>query len=272
MLMRREFVTPEKAEMWLKLNTINRTLDGNRVSLYAEDMVRGRWNYGNDDAPVGDISFNCDGTLLNGGTRLAAVVQAKKGQWFVIKREVPIENALLEDHGKPKSINDTVRMFCKIKKQNVPPSLPAFTKAMRTIVQHDGYPGRQQGVQLPFSDWLDFFKKNKAELSAFVTKATVMRALMSHGIAAGLWYLFAKKDAALADQFFEKLKTGTGIQKGEPVGVLRQRLIAERAKKPIERVRHYGIFEWTIRAWNATRDGVRWQKLPSNVGGYPRIK
>lgn len=272
MRMTRELVSPEKAEQWLKLNTINRTLDDRRVGIYAEDMNLGRWNYGHDDSPVGDITFNCDGTLLNGGHRLAAVVQCKKSQWFIVKRDVPVENALLEDHGKPKTINDTLRMFCKIKKQSIPPSLPAFTKAIRVIIQHDGYPGRQQGVSLPFSQWLDWFKKHKADLAPFVTKANGIKALMSQGLAAGLWFLFAKRDAEMAEAFFAKLKTGQGIQKGEPVGVLRQRLIAERAKKPIERVKHYGLAEWTVRAWNATRDGVRWQKLPSNVGGYPRIK
>lgn len=270
--MKREFVTPEKAEEWLKLNTINRTVDSARVAIYAEDMRLGRWNYGHDDAPVSDLMFNCDGTLLDGGHRLAAVVQAKKGQWFVVKRNMPRDSGLLPDHGKPKTLNDTIRMYCKLHKLAVPPSLGAFTKALRVVVQHSTSPGRQQGVQLPFSVWLDAFKKDRTALSAAVSKATTLRHLMSHGLAAGLWFLFAQKDAAMADAFFTKLKSGQGIQKGEPVGVLRQRLIAERAKKPIERVKHYGLAEWTVRAWNATRDGVRWAKLPPNVGGYPKVQ
>lgn len=274
MQVRREFVTPEKAEAYLKLNTINRVISSERVAIYSEDMMRGRWNYGHDDAPVGDLMFDCDGILLDGGHRLAAVIQSKKGQWFMVKRDMPLENALLVDHGKPKSLNDCLRMYCKIKKQPVPPSLAAFAGALRCVVHHEQAPGRQHsgGSGLPFSMWLDFFKKNRATLAPFVTKATMLRHLMSHPSAAGLWYLFAQKDPALADDFFGKLKTGQGIQKGEPVGILRQRLISERAKKPVERVKQYGVSEWVIRAWNATRDGVRWQKLPPSVGGYPRIK
>lgn len=273
MQMRREFVTPEKAEAWLKQNTINRRLDPGRVAIYAEDMSAGRWNYGHDDAPVGDLTFNGDGTLLNGGTRLAAVIQCKKGQWFIVKRDVPVENALLEDHGKPKTINDTLRMFCRIKKASVPPSLPVFAIAMRLIVHHEKYPGSQlAGFALPFTVWLDWFKKNRSGLQPYVTKTGVLRNLMSQGSAAGLWYLFAKQDAAMANEFFGKLQTGQHIQKGDPVGVLRQRLIAERAKKPIERVKSAAVTEWTIRAWNATREGVRWSKMAPNVGGYPSIK
>lgn len=266
MLLKREFVTPQKAEEWLKFNTINRSLDLKRVATYATDMERNRWNFGHDEAPVSDIMFNGNGTLLDGQYRLAAVVQCQKGQWFIVKREMPIESALC----KPKKIHDAVRMFCKIKKIPIPLSLRAFCAAMRVAIQQEY--GMERGAVLPFSLWLDWFKKNRAELSSFTSKSSVLKNLMSQGQAAGLWFVFARKDAKLADTFFEKLKSGQGIAKGEPVGVLRQRLIAERAKKGRERAHAFTVSEWVIRAWNGTRDGSRWHRLPPNVGGYPEIK
>ena len=64
-------VTPEIADMWLKLNKVNRGIRKNRVDVYAEQMKKGEWQLNGQG-----ISFGTDGSLIDGQHRLNAVIKA----------------------------------------------------------------------------------------------------------------------------------------------------------------------------------------------------
>lgn len=274
MQVKREFIKPKTAEKYLELNRINRTVKDPRVEVYADMMRRGLWNFGHDDAPVGNIVFNGDGTLLDGGHRLAAVVKAGVGQWFMVERGMPTENALLHDRGAPKSYPDLIRTYCLSQKQEVPAFLFELCAALNLFIRHKLTPGQQRGANSPWKSpivQLEYFKKYGKRLQVFVERASNIRALMPVSAAAVVWMLAAEKDAEMADEFFEKLKTGEGIASGEPVGVLRNRLIADRALSGVQ-LRTDDLIERVIRTWNATRAGKRWHRVEANTGAYPAIQ
>ena len=64
-------VTPEMAQAYLTRNTRNRKLRQSVVDRYAGDMASGKWQLTHQG-----LAFNCDGTLLDGQHRLAAIVKA----------------------------------------------------------------------------------------------------------------------------------------------------------------------------------------------------
>ena len=64
-------ITPEMAQAYLAKNTNNRRIRPTAVDRYACDMRAGKW-----DLTHQGLAFNCDGTLLDGQHRLAAIVEA----------------------------------------------------------------------------------------------------------------------------------------------------------------------------------------------------
>jgi hypothetical protein len=91
-----ETITPARAEEILAGNTRNRHLRSTLVSQYASDMVAGRWKETHQG-----IAINCDGTLLDGQHRLAAIVQSNTTQRMLVATGVPSESQVaMDDHAK----------------------------------------------------------------------------------------------------------------------------------------------------------------------------
>jgi hypothetical protein len=91
-----ETITPGMAADILRGNTRNRTLRKGLVELYAGEMKAGRWLETHQG-----IAINCDGTLLDGQHRLAAIVESGVSQRMVVTRGVPSASQIaMDDHAK----------------------------------------------------------------------------------------------------------------------------------------------------------------------------
>lgn len=91
-----ETITPKQAEKYLQFNTSNRTLRKSLVSQYARDMTNSKWKLTHQG-----IAFNCDGTLLDGQHRLAAIVESGTTIDMLVVRGVDSRHQLvMDDHAK----------------------------------------------------------------------------------------------------------------------------------------------------------------------------
>lgn len=91
-----ETITPEMAAEFLKLNTRNRKLRPSLVAQYASDMRAGRWLLTHQG-----IAINCDGTVLDGQHRLAAIIESGVAIRMVIARGVlATSQVAMDDHAK----------------------------------------------------------------------------------------------------------------------------------------------------------------------------
>lgn len=91
-----ETITPKQAEKYLQFNTSNRTLRKTLVNTYAKDMASGNWKLTHQG-----VAFNCDGTLLDGQHRLAAIVQSGVAVQMLVARGVDSRSQLvMDDHAK----------------------------------------------------------------------------------------------------------------------------------------------------------------------------
>lgn len=100
-----ERVTPKKAEEWLNANNVNRRLDNDKVTQYANDMRDGRWT-----SCAAPICFYDDGNIADGQHRLWAVVEAGSPMSFIIARGFSREDGLNIDRGKPRSLVDNAKI------------------------------------------------------------------------------------------------------------------------------------------------------------------
>lgn len=64
-------ITPALAESLMKKNTSNRKLNRKTVDMYASDMRSGKWRLTHQG-----IAFGCDGRLIDGQHRLAAIIES----------------------------------------------------------------------------------------------------------------------------------------------------------------------------------------------------
>jgi hypothetical protein len=91
-----ETITPQQAETYLQFNTNNRPLRKTVVTQYAKEMAVGNWKLTHQG-----IAFNCDGTLLDGQHRLAAIVESGATVQMLVARGVDSRNQLvMDDHAK----------------------------------------------------------------------------------------------------------------------------------------------------------------------------
>ncbi len=97
---------------------------------------------------------------------------------------------------------------------------------------------------------------------------------MPGSLVAALRYLFGMHDDKKAEDFFEKLATGVGLKKEDPVRTLREKLLGAQGK---QRIGQYECAALTIKAWNAFltgeelgmlrfRTGKNGEKFPQIVG------
>jgi hypothetical protein len=91
-----ETITPATALEMLKGNTHNRRLRQTLVSQYAKDMASGRWLQTHQG-----IAINCDGTILDGQHRLAAIAESGVSQTMLVARGVPASaQVAMDDHAR----------------------------------------------------------------------------------------------------------------------------------------------------------------------------
>lgn len=105
-----ETITAKQAEKYLQFNTSNRPLRKSLVAQYARDMASGNWRLTHQG-----VAFNCDGTLLDGQHRLAAVVQSGATVQMLVARGVDSRSQLVMDDHAKRSAGDALSLSRKEK-------------------------------------------------------------------------------------------------------------------------------------------------------------
>lgn len=103
-----ELITPEVAKDMLTHNLVNRTVKRSAVETYARDMKRGVFK----ESPQG-ISFDTEGTLIDGQHRLLAVIASGVPVTMYVTRDCAKDSADYIDRGVTRSVKDVVTIAAK---------------------------------------------------------------------------------------------------------------------------------------------------------------
>lgn len=261
-------VTPDVAAGLLLRNTRNRPASNMVVQSYARMMRAGEWQPENGET----IKIASDGTLLDGQQRLMAIVETGIPIKMLVVSELSPESFHTIDTGKARTAGDIVGM-AGIANAHTMAAAAGFLYNLledRSISRNEIRPSKA---------WIfEFVQKNNEALqsSLAVVRGRVGMMLVSASLAVALHFAFVAKskhpDArALADRFFEQLKSGENLDANSPVHVLRERLILNRSArfKALTSV----LAAWSIKAWNAySRDtGIKQLKWAVDEQ-FPSIK
>lgn len=255
-------VTPELAHEWLGWNTHNRNLRRRTVDAYAADMTNGDWLWNGES-----IKFADDGTLLDGQHRLAAVVQSGVTVGMLVVRGLPSDAQDTVDSG-------IIRKFADVLHLRGEKNAPLLAAVIRKVAYWETGHRRVSAAWKPtVPQMLQILDKQPdlRDITAYAQMIATRVNLPASVIGLCIW-AFSRVETEERDQlsgdvsfFFERLRDGQNIAKGDPIYELRK-AVANSVTNRGQR----GVVYLTailIKAWNAYRDGAKVGVLAYRPGG-----
>lgn len=238
-------ITPDRAQEILESsNSMNRPLNMKHVRYLATEMRNGRWKNNGDT-----ICFDKNHILLDGQHRLKALILAEVTLKFLVVQDLATETFATKDCGRSRGPADTLAIRGE----------KNYTTLASAVVWLDKYEyGRMTDTQTRYSparvvDLVQYYGDELKESIVFTTNLKINR-MMAPALVAALHVVFKMINSDQADEFFQRLFTGHGLDQGSPILALREKLIADRVSRKVK-MHKYFIAALTIKAWNLFRQG-----------------
>lgn len=211
-------ITPDVAQTLLRNKVANRKINASRVAGFAAAMKDGRWEMNGET-----IKVSVSGKLQDGQHRLCAIIAANTPVDLMVIEGVQDSAIDTIDTGRPRRGVDVVTM----NGYKHPYVLTVAANTLWRILTHAPYP-----TVVPPSytiatidrwpalkTWADRYANSRGNgLTGIISAASLLPALV---------YLDAiARRPDLAERLFTGLETGANLQPGDPIMVLRNRLIA----------------------------------------------
>lgn len=258
-----ERVTPEMAVAFLANNPNNRPINKPAVQFLVRQMKEGTWS-----EHVAPIVINCDGELIDGQTRLSAVIQYGKPVRMEIKRNVPDVVRPLIDTGRKRQASDWLQMT------GVPNSAIVAGAARIVGCYRKGSIMSYASRTLAPLDIQRIVEENSG-LIEWAKKASGKRSriVISPSQQAALSFLFSEKDDVLADVFCSNVSNGFDPEKFPSFHRVRETIMQSRVTSTRKAFSGIVVLAFWVKAWNATRTrrplrSIRWS--PSTEE-FPKI-
>lgn len=267
-----EFVGPEKATQWLSKNEGNRPARQAVVETLAGAMSRGHFDFNAET-----IKFTRSGRLADGQHRLRAIEKSGVTVPLLVVRGLPENVHETVDFTLKRTFADTLFFQGEGDQSGILAGAVRLAWSLDTL----GTPNPTgAGVSIrPSPDLFAAYLADNETIresipTGIMASKSDIRYMKSAAVA--LHYLMGRRDAALADDFWEAVITGIQQDEGAPALTLRHTLIRDLGgRKHMTATSRYAI---TIKAWNAAREGryiklLKWSGLDRSEGreGFPAI-
>lgn len=266
-------MTPNRWRAALELNTNNRKIMQGRVNKYRVVIEADKW-IDTTDA----VGFDTRPRMINGQHRGRASIDANKAIICDIKINMRVGSDLVLDGGLSRKNKDNLKTQLGIEKFGGLISATANWIEMykRGLPDHfSGTEARLDRVQIVsyVHDHPDVVEA--AEMGALIGRE--MHGAIVKNIAAAAYYITREIDAAQAEEFFHKLRTGAGLEDDNPILVLRRKMQRYGGRLPKTGVSGNNMcpqLAQVIYAWNYFRAGKFHKQLPNWKKGlrFPAFK
>jgi len=264
-----ESVTPVMAKEWLDRNSKNRKLSEPQVRRLAHAIERGEWMETTDG-----IGLDEDGNLINGQHRLAAIVLSGTAAQCLVVRNVRPEIIKVIDQGMGRNFAQILQMDGRY------PAAAAIAGAVNQLynVLGDFEMKRPMEFSPTTQQLIELFAEHPGiEQSIEMARDAARKCGANLHVFTAYHYLMASVDSEVADNFFDKLATGLDVEEGEPVRILREKLLKQSALvKPVPAMYRTA---WLVKAWEATRAGesemterkLKWSPTGHRPEPFPKV-
>lgn len=212
-------VTPTLAAKFLESNIDkNRDIAHPTVSYYTNQMLVGEWKQDGNT-----IKFDKTGALIDGQHRLSSIIKSGKSQELIIVKGLDEDVFAILDSGKQRTLKDILSIA------GVPDPIQQGGAA-RTIMLLESKKFSANARTRVYSpaNILNFINDNPNiyDLCRYGHQVYgKFRGISPYYIAA-LYYIFEKRSAKKAEEFFKLYTAPKGLEKDHPVLALRRRLQA----------------------------------------------
>lgn len=263
-------ITPAMAKEMLTYNEngelLNRPCSATTVRKYAQLMKSGLWGV-NGRGTSEPIIFSDKHRLLSGQHRLHAVVESGVTQRFLVVFGEPDGNFAFIDQGRRRTSSDIFAI-------NRVPNYAVVSAAMRWIKGYDEGTITSNVVYSPQELFLVYQENQEIQLGMPVVRALNDSKLAPSSVMLAMHHICARKNRALADEFFLQVASQIGLKKGSSAYKLYKRL-RENASSTSAKLSTLVIAAYTIKAWNEMRSGGRtgpfkWRTAQNPNESFPR--
>jgi hypothetical protein len=257
MSIREIMLTPELAKAFLEGNDRNRPCSQVHVNRLAKEMLAGRWKFN------GDTICRNGSRLIDGQHRCEAVVKSGVSVRTILVEGLDHDVFDTKDCGKKRSAGDVLAVSGEKHYTTVAAALKVVDSYMTG--QFDKEAGKQRWSNSEVTEILA--KYPEVRESVQWCRSLGNKGLLQYSVMCGLHYLFSRGDTEKANDFFTLLIGGAGLESGNAIFVLRERLVANMATKA--KLPQTYTVAITIKAWNHWREGTPIKYLRWRTEGKP---
>jgi hypothetical protein len=247
---RRETITPEIATAWLeKHKGPNRQVRQSVVDRYARDMKNGKWLFTGDP-----IQFGKSGRLLNGQHRLWACIESDTSFDCLIVRGIENEQQVQDviDTGTKRTLGNALQIHGEKDANNLSAIINMIWRYHQGVLGGPNWPTHEEG--------LDFLRENPDVRDAvLVARAVNAAAKIPVSAVGAAYYVNAQADPEASYRFWEGVRSGIGLEGGDPILALRRWTIAALQKR--DRPRQEVWFSYSMKAMCLWREGRKIRQL-----------
>lgn len=244
-----EMITPQRAvEILDTKNFNNRAISQMTVDRYAQEMKARRWKLNGEP-----VIFGKSGRLIDGQHRLKACIQANVTFDTLVVKGADDDVFDTVDDGRVRSLGDVLHIRGDLNSNALAAGL-RFIWDYGTGRFHGDITNRKNDV-LPSKQLLEHLlskhpgvRRSNKLFSMLCGRAGGM--LLPPSLAIGLHYLFSLTNDEKADSFFTSVQSGLELKAGDPILLLRTRLIAS-ARDKVNKITRESQYAYTVFSWNA---------------------
>lgn len=246
-----EMITPQKAvEILDTKNFNNRPVSQFTVDRYAQEMKAGRWKLNGEP-----IIFGKSGRLIDGQHRLKACIQANVSFDTLTVKGADDEVFDTVDDGKVRSLGDVLHIRGDINGNNMAAGLRFVwdyaTGAFHGTPTARGTISTKQLLERLLDKHPGIRKLTKLHSMLGGRTGSL---LLPPSLTIGFHYLFSITNEEKADEFFTTFQSGLNLKAGDPILMLRNRLISS-ARDKVNKITREAMYAYTVYAWNAFVEG-----------------
>ena len=254
-------ITPEYATELLAKSHAGqeRRRNERHVKKLARIMSEGNWQSLNGDT----IVLDTDGCVIDGQHRLLAVIQSQCVIVAILVTGVnPLAYYSIDLQSRPRSITDVLKI------EGYSNCVPLASALRGVWYYRRGISMTNYMLNPAIQDLLNLLESDKDGFVSAVQSSHKVKPVLPAGMCSFLVYIFSEVSPADSDAFFGSLKSGFGFKVGDPVKLLRDRLLSDHyARAKISRTEKLGL---CFTAWNYYRAGrevktLRWVRRNGDI-------
>lgn len=258
-------ITPEQAERMLTKNSHNRALSVGNMKSYAYEMQSGNWMFNGDP-----IRFASDGTLLDGQTRLTAIIKSGIAQEILVVSGLNKEVFKTIDTGRNRKGADVLTVEgLEVKYAQIASGLISRIIKSEIATQANNEMWYERGVartqlynefmperHITNNGIVEYYRENKSEITEVINFVSALKTqsnkVIFFGIFTYAFWLLRRINIDQAESFFTSLATGENLEANDPVYRLREKLISIKSNET-EKVPPWHYPALIYKSWNAYR-------------------